>query len=75
MKKRYLQWYLLAVMCTVMVTVFAGRSFAQTWTGRQTTINSNIGGYYEYLPVGYDGAKKYPIIIFLHGYGEMENLN
>jgi poly(3-hydroxybutyrate) depolymerase len=73
MKKRYLQWYLLAVMCTVMVTVFAGRSFAQTWTGRQTTINSNIGGYYEYLPVGYDGAKKYPIIIFLHGYGELGN--
>lgn len=27
-------------------------------------------GYMEYLPIGYDTAKLYPVIIFLHGSGE-----
>ncbi len=37
------------------------------------TINSNIGGYLEALPAHYnDHPKKlYPVIIFLHGQGEM----
>ncbi|WP_165806698.1 PKD domain-containing protein [Chitinophaga parva] len=34
---------------------------------------SNIKGYYEYLPAGYSptNGKKYPLIIFFHGQGEL----
>ncbi|WP_326992321.1 PKD domain-containing protein [Chitinophaga sp. 212800010-3] len=34
---------------------------------------SNIKGYYEYLPAGYSqgSGKKYPLIIFFHGVGEL----
>ncbi|HZH94413.1 MAG TPA: T9SS type A sorting domain-containing protein [Flavisolibacter sp.] len=37
------------------------------------TANSN--GYYEYLPEGYNpaGTQKYPVILFLHGAGDVGN--
>ncbi|HVI47674.1 MAG TPA: PKD domain-containing protein [Chitinophaga sp.] len=36
---------------------------------------SNIKGYYEYLPAGYTygSGKKYPLILFFHGAGELAN--
>ncbi|QEH42582.1 T9SS type A sorting domain-containing protein [Chitinophaga sp. XS-30] len=35
---------------------------------------SNIAGYYRYLPAGYEtGTKKYPVIVFIHGVGELQN--
>lgn len=34
------------------------------------TTNSNVIGYLEYLPKGYDGSKRYPLVLFLHGKGE-----
>lgn len=38
--------------------------------GVSMTVNSN--GYYEYLPSGYSsGSAKYPLIIFVHGIGEL----
>lgn len=38
-------------------------------------VHSNIGGFYESLPVDYasNPTKKYPLIIFLHGVGELGN--
>jgi predicted peptidase len=37
-------------------------------------VNQNIGGFYEALPAGYDSSlKKYPLLIFLHGGGELGN--
>jgi len=44
--------------------------FAQTHTPRyNVSMTSNSGGYYEYLPEGYDpnGTTKHPVIIFIHG--------
>ncbi|HUQ67181.1 MAG TPA: hypothetical protein VM101_13550, partial [Flavitalea sp.] len=35
-------------------------------------INSNVGGFYEALPPSYDSTdKKYPLLLFLHGGGEL----
>lgn len=36
------------------------------------SIGKNVGGYYEALPVSYDSSdKKYPLLLFLHGGGEL----
>lgn len=43
-------------------------------TAVNTTVNGNCGGYFKALPAGYDGTtKKYPLLIFLHGMGELGN--
>src|SRR6476469_8878082 len=36
-------------------------------------INSQINGYWEYLPSGYSAnpTKTYPLLVFIHGYGEI----
>jgi hypothetical protein len=37
-------------------------------------VNANIGGYMEALPARYDSTnKKYPLLVFLHGLGELGN--
>jgi poly(3-hydroxybutyrate) depolymerase len=50
---------------------------SQTWTGKTMAVNGNTGGFYEYLPAGYadpaNNTKKYPLIIFIHGLGELGN--
>lgn len=39
-------------------------------------IGSNVGGFYEALPPGYDSsAAAYPLIVFLHGGGELGDGN
>ncbi len=41
-------------------------------TPRQIAINSNVSGYYETLPARYSlTTKKYPLIVFIHGIGEL----
>mgnify|MGYP001599972327 FL=1 len=46
---------------------------AQVQTARpNTVINAHCHGFYEYLPQGYgSGSATYPVIIFLHGSGEV----
>ena len=40
------------------------------------SINSNVGGFYEALPPAYDSTdKKYPLLLFLHGGGELGDGN
>ena len=48
---------------------------AQTHTARyNTSMVSNSGGYYEYLPEGYStSTEKYPVIVFIHGMYEKGN--
>lgn len=37
-------------------------------------VNSNIGGYHEALPYLYDSTtKRYPLLVFIHGVGELGN--
>jgi dienelactone hydrolase len=49
--------------------------FSQTHTAVQNALSSSCGGYYEYLPKDYNSSQTelYPIIIFLHGFGDKGN--
>lgn len=49
------------------------KGYSQELTPRSVVIDTNCHGYYEYLPKGYDKKKKYPLIIMLHGLGELGN--
>src|SRR5690349_18408910 len=41
-------------------------------TPRQIAINSNVSGFYETLPALYSKTtKRYPLIVFIHGIGEL----
>ncbi len=43
-------------------------------TAVSTDVNANIGGFYQALPARYDSTtKKYPLLVFLHGVGELGN--
>jgi predicted esterase len=60
----------MALVC-LMAFIF---SHAQTHNPRIISINSHTGGYYEYLPEGYQSnGAAYPLIIYLHGQGHSGN--
>ncbi len=42
---------------------------------RSVTLGANTVDYRVYIPVGYDSAKKYPVVLFLHGSGGKGNDN
>src|ERR1700754_4543104 len=59
-----------------LTIVFTGtHAAAQTLTPRYISTCVHSQGFYEYLPAGYDPAssKKYPLIVFFHGIGELGN--
>jgi hypothetical protein len=58
----------LLILLLVLISQIAN---SQTLTHRPVSAGTNTGGYYEYLPKGYDGLKQYPIILFIHGLGEL----
>ncbi|RYY51147.1 MAG: T9SS type A sorting domain-containing protein [Chitinophagaceae bacterium] len=46
-------------------------SYGQQQTAVYDNISTNLKGYYEYLPQGYPASGvRYPLIIFVHGFGE-----
>jgi dienelactone hydrolase len=75
MVKLYKPW--MALLCLSMTILFNPNAIlAQAHTPRVIPINSNCGGYYEYLPEGYQSnGAPYPLIIFLHGQGSSGNGN
>ena len=52
---------------------FSSAGYSQKLEGKTIAIDSNCHGFYEYLPKGYDEHNKYPLLIFLHGLGELGN--
>ena len=50
-------------------------SYSQVQIQRQTSVSNACGGYFEYLPQGYNTntSKNYPLIIAVHGLGELGN--
>jgi len=60
----------------VMTLLFSiSISNAQVQTPRYNTVTGACGGYFEYLPQGYNSNtwQSYPLIIFIHGIGEEGN--
>ena len=68
-----------AILLSVLLLLFAVSGFAQaeadtTLTPRYIATGPNSNGFYEYLPKGYvGGTAKYPLIVTLHGDGELGN--
>jgi poly(3-hydroxybutyrate) depolymerase len=64
------------LLCLFLYAAFSmAHASAQDLTQTPVTkdVNYAIGGFYECLPPHYDknGAKKYPLLIFIHGIGEL----
>lgn len=69
--------YNLCTACLLLVCVLTNQQGiaqlqAPTHTPITVNINSNCGGYYEYLPQGYDASasQRYPLIVYVHGDGD-----
>ena len=60
----------LLVSCMGFMPVFGQVQTARSFSDPTM---SNIKGFYEYLPAGYTrgGGKKYPLIMFFHGVGQL----
>ena len=58
---------------SVAFLLFLSSLHAQLTPKNLTAANGELVGFYEYKPVDYNPAIKYPIIIFLHGIGERGN--
>lgn len=71
MKNPGLSKIVLGIVCSL--TFLFQTAHAQVQTARYVSMNANTNAYYEYLPQGYSatGTQKYPLILFLHGMGEL----
>ncbi len=61
---------------TVLSEANAADALAETsppvYTSHITTVNANVAGYWQALPARYSTTtKKYPLILFIHGIGEL----
>jgi predicted esterase len=63
---------LLLRVFTALLVLSCAVANAQVQTARYVSMNPSTGGYYEYLPQGYNpnGTQTYPLILFIHGLGE-----
>lgn len=60
--------------CFLVMAVLIGiAGTAQVQTARNIAITPNSPGFYEYLPQGYNpsGSETYPLLVFIHGMGEL----
>ncbi len=71
MKNQAFKGFALAFIC--FLTAIFQSAHAQVQTARYVSMTSNTNAYYEYLPQGYNatGTQKYPLILFMHGMGEL----
>jgi Secretion system C-terminal sorting domain/PKD domain len=58
---------------TILLLLLFNCSFSQQVAKSLTAANGQFIGFYEYKPVNYTTTTKYPLIIFLHGWGERGN--
>lgn len=58
----------------ILFLIFTGFcGFSQQVSKNLTASNGVFIGFYEYKPIDYSSAKKYPLIIFMHGVSERGN--
>ena len=67
----------IAVLIGMVMLSMSQVANAQVQTARYVSITSNTHGFYEYLPQGYSATdpQKYPMILFVHGMGELGSGN
>lgn len=65
--------YPVLLMSVLLLSFSSFKADAQVQTARYISMNPNTNGFYEYLPQGYSatGTQKYPLILFVHGLGEL----
>ena len=64
-------YYLFAITLSLLFNFSKAHSQVQT-AHVSTYMTNNVNGWYEYLPKGYDDDNQnYPLIIFVHGIGEL----
>jgi hypothetical protein len=66
-KKKATRFLLILSMILISTLHVLGQSLSI----RPVSSTPKSTGYYEFLPKGYDGNKRFPVIIFNHGYGEL----
>ncbi len=68
------QTLILAALVSVSFLTAASNSLGRTW---EVGVEGNLGGmpYRYYLPAGYDSSIQYPLLLFLHGGGEVGTNN
>jgi len=70
--KEFYQFYSRALLCLALSVIVPHLGISQVQTPRHVTTSSSSNGFYEYLPAGYEsGSKTYPLMIFIHGTGEL----
>ncbi|RYG01586.1 MAG: hypothetical protein EOO02_12445, partial [Chitinophagaceae bacterium] len=57
----------------VILQLVSLTAVAQSFRPKTFNATSNSGGYYEYLPEGYSSSQSYPLLIAVHGIGELGN--
>ena len=61
-----------ALLLVMMVITVLAPTYAQVLTPKSISTTANSGGFYEYLPKDYNtGTASYPLIVFVHGIGEL----
>src|SRR5260221_6900502 len=72
--KEFYQFYSKPLLCLLLSAIVPGWGISQVQTPRYVTTSSSSNGFYEYLPAGYEsGSQSYPLMIFIHGTGELGN--
>ncbi|PZR28103.1 MAG: hypothetical protein DI535_08070 [Citrobacter freundii] len=75
MKDRILPSFMRAVALMSFFLFAISNTNAQVQTAKRVSMAAASNGYYEYLPQGYSTGGSYPLILFIHGLGELGNGN
>jgi hypothetical protein len=72
--KEFYRFSSVAILCLSLCFFSSLPGMAQVQTPREISTSANSGGFYEYLPAGYEtGTQSYPLMVYLAGSGELGN--